>query len=223
MKKPRPIFKINRFFSRPLTAILLKTPLTPNHVTLLSLGFGAAAAFLFSRGDYGHMVSGAVCLQIAAVLDCCDGEIARAKNLKSKLGAVLDVVVDLAVDLLLFSGIAAGLIRQAVPGPLGPVWGLCVFGTTLNFILVILERQKGFGPAVFNRHHPEGSGRESVLFKITEAASEGDVSWLVLAAAIAGKMDWLFWCAGVYMQVLWIFPLSMNFRWIFLKTTHETR
>ena len=60
---------MNRALSKILTVWLLKTPLTPNQVTLISLGFGVLSGVLFSKGEWMLSVAGALLLQVAAVLD----------------------------------------------------------------------------------------------------------------------------------------------------------
>ncbi len=216
---PEKTFKINRMFSKYTTALLLKTPLTPNQVTLISLGFGILAGYSFSMGNYWDSVLGAIWLQIAMVLDCSDGEIARAKNLKSPIGVWLDVTCDTVVDIILFWSIAQSLRLNGIAGPIDIFLALCVSGSLMNWILVVIQMKKGFGPAMYGQHHPDAKRKSSFLFRVAEAASEGDMSWFVLLFAILGKIDWLFWCAGIYMQILWIYPVVVNFKWLFRKDT----
>ena len=45
-------FRLNRLLSRPLTRMLLRTPLTPNQVTTLTLVLGIFSGWLFSQGAY---------------------------------------------------------------------------------------------------------------------------------------------------------------------------
>lgn len=214
-------FKIHRYFSKYATRWLLRTPLTPNHITLISLGIGILSGYCFAQGGYWNMLFGAFWLQIAMILDCSDGEVARAKNLKTRVGVWLDVTCDTLVDIVIFWGIAQGLRATGVPGPIYPTLGLCIFGSIMNWILVVIQMRRGFGPAVFGAHHPDAKRQSSFLFRMAEAAGEGDMSWFVLAFALFGRMDWLFWSAGVYMQILWIYPVVVNFRWLFLKESRN--
>ena len=148
-------FRLNRVFSRPLTQVLLKTPLTPNQITLTSLGLGLLAGYLFSLGLYTYSLAAAACYQLAVVLDNCDGEVARAKNMKSKLGGWLDIVADFFTDGALYLGVAFGIKRQGVEGPVAFFLALALSGVCMHFFLVVLEKIKGFGPAVFEAPHPE--------------------------------------------------------------------
>ncbi len=208
-------FQINRFFSKRLTRLLLKTPLTPNQVTFLSLSFGILSGVLFSSGNYGLSIAAAFAYIAACVLDNCDGEIARAKNLKSVFGGWLDIVVDFLADLSLFTGLALGVLKRGVEGPAVFFLILCLAGSFINLCIVILEKLKGFGPAVFNKPNPDGVKRQNIFFKISEALREGDSSWFVVLFAVFGKPEYLLWAGGIYMQIIWISAIALNYRWLF--------
>lgn len=206
-------FRLNRVFSVPLTSVLLRLPVTPNQVTLASLALGIAAGFLFSKGAYGASLAAAFLYQLACVLDNCDGEIARAKKMSSEFGGWLDITADFATDIALFTGLAFG--AADIPGmpSAGLLLFLCLFGACFHFGLVVAEKKKGFGPAVFNV--PKAGGRsESVFLKVFDCFREGEASWFVLAFALAGKAHWLLIVGAVYMQFLWAGALVMNLRFL---------
>jgi phosphatidylglycerophosphate synthase len=151
------------------------------------------------------------------VLDNCDGEIARAKNMKSALGAWLDIVADFVTDVSLFLGIAAGCLRQGVEGPVGLFAFLCLSGGLLHLTLVILEKLKGFGPAVYENPNPGTEARQNPVFIFFDALREGEASWFIVIFCVLGKALWLLWFGGVYMQVLWMSALILNFRHLAAK------
>lgn len=208
-------FKLNRLLSTPITALLLKTPITPNQVTSFNLFLGILTGFLFSKGSYLSSLMGALVYQMISVLDNCDGEIARAKNLKSEFGGWLDVVVDMINDVALFAGITIGLLKNETPGPVLLFGVLAVTGSLIHSSIVILEKLKGFGPAVFNQSAPRGAHRGNIFFKILGAVREGDISWALVGFVIVGQTGWLLWLAALYMQFIWISALAFNFKWIF--------
>lgn len=208
-------FRLNRLLSGPLTAVLLKTILTPNQITLISLGFGLFAGYLLSLGTYTMSLAGALSYQMAIVLDNCDGEVARAKNMRSVLGGWLDVIADVCTDAALFSGIAVGLLRQNVQAPVRLFWALCLSGALIHFTLVILEKLKGFGPAVHDAPHPEHEQRKKWWLTLFDALREGDASWFVLLFCAIGQTAFLLVAGGLYMQALWIAAVLINFRWLF--------
>jgi phosphatidylglycerophosphate synthase len=193
----------------------LKTPLTPNQVTLASLGFGFLAGYFFSRGRYPSALAAAVCYQLAVVLDNCDGEIARSKNLGSELGGWLDIVCDILSDLALFTGVALGMWHQRETGPIALFLTLCLSGVVIHFFLVVLEKVRGFGPAVFEAPHPDHEKRKNPVLDVFDALREGDASWFVVLFAVTGWTRALLWTGGIYMQALWISAVVVNFRWTF--------
>ena len=209
-------FRLNRLFSRPLSGLLLKTPVTPNHITTVSLAAGLAAGWFFSQGSFRDGLWGAFLYQLAVILDNCDGEIARAKNLGSTFGAWYDIFADFVTDFSLFAGLALGALRAQAEGPVLLFAALCLTGGLMHLSLVVLEKLKGFGPAAYAAPHPEHSTRKNPFLTLFDSLREGDSSWFVVLFAATGHAVWLLWFGGVYMQVLWLAALVMNFRWLFL-------
>ena len=101
---------INLWFNRPLAyafvALVYRTPLSPNQVTVLSIIVGAAAAACWWAGSPSAMVWGGILLWASAILDGADGILARAKQQFSAIGRALDGSADLIVALIV--GLAAG-------------------------------------------------------------------------------------------------------------------
>lgn len=207
-------FRLNRVLSKPLTSMLMGTPLTPNQITTISLGLGLGAGYLFSRGEYGAAVAAAFLYQVAVVLDNCDGEIARAKNMKSRFGGWYDIAADLVTDLSLFGGVALGALGSGTEGPVILFAVLALSGALAHVLLVILEKIRGFGPAVFDAPHPEHASRKGPLLGLLDAIREGDSSWFVPILAVSGQAVWILWLGGIYMQLLWMASVTVNFRWL---------
>jgi len=67
------------------------------------------AAVFLQRGDYLSVLLGAAIFQVFSILDGCDGEIARAKNLESKFGERLDNVCDFLGSLIYVLALGSGL------------------------------------------------------------------------------------------------------------------
>ena len=103
---------INRLVHIPLAArivrLLRPTAITPNQVTGVSVLFGFAAAWAFSRGHLAGMVTGGLLLEISLILDCVDGQLARAKKMDSDLGRLVDGVGGYLANLAVVAGIAWG-------------------------------------------------------------------------------------------------------------------
>lgn len=92
---------INLYVHRPLGYLfcwaVYRTPMTPNHVTLLALLAGIAAGAMWLWGAPGAMVAGGVLLWTSAILDGADGILARAKHMQSDFGRALDGSADMIV------------------------------------------------------------------------------------------------------------------------------
>ena len=115
MSKPQDGFVsrvLNRPISRRITLLLLKFPIHPNAFTITIFVLPLIACVFFIRGNYLSVVIGAAIFQVFSILDGCDGEIARAKNLESKLGERLDYLCDFVASLMYVLALGLGLHRS---------------------------------------------------------------------------------------------------------------
>jgi phosphatidylglycerophosphate synthase len=92
---------INLWFNRPLAygfvALVFRTAITPNQVTLLATVVGLVAGVGIAIGTPTAMLWGGILLWTSAILDGADGILARAKKLQSDMGRALDGTADLVV------------------------------------------------------------------------------------------------------------------------------
>jgi CDP-L-myo-inositol myo-inositolphosphotransferase len=115
MSKPQDGFVsrvLNRPISRRITYFLLKVPIHPNAWTIAIFVLPLIACVFLIRGNYLSVVIGAAIFQVFSILDGCDGEIARAKNLESKFGERLDYFCDFVASLLYVLALGLGLHRS---------------------------------------------------------------------------------------------------------------
>jgi phosphatidylglycerophosphate synthase len=116
MSKPQDGF-VSQFLNRPIsgriTSFLLKFPIHPSAWTISIFVLPLIACVFLVRGDYGSVVVGAAIFQVFSILDGCDGEIARAKNLESKFGERLDYFCDFLASLLYVLALGLGLHRPS--------------------------------------------------------------------------------------------------------------
>src|SRR6478736_10414673 len=116
MSKPQDGF-VSRFFNRPIsrriTSVLLKFPIHPSTWTISIFVLPLIACVFLVRGNYVSIVIGAAIFQAFSILDGCDGEIARAKNLESKFGERLDYFCDFIASLLYVLTLGLGLHRSS--------------------------------------------------------------------------------------------------------------
>jgi hypothetical protein len=104
---------IHRPLARPLVRLLVPTPITPNQVTLLSAAVGVVAALLMagSVDRPGWRVLAGLALLASVVLDCCDGQLARARGSSSTYGAILDGIADYVTGVSLGIGVGWYLVH----------------------------------------------------------------------------------------------------------------
>lgn len=77
-----------RFFSIFFTALFIRTKITPNKITLISVFFFILGMSLFVLHSYWWTLLGVVTVYFSIVLDACDGEVARFRAYKSNSGAL---------------------------------------------------------------------------------------------------------------------------------------
>lgn len=128
---------------RPVARVLKDTPVTPNQITWLRLGFGVAAALVIADGRTMWLNWGAGLFLFGFFLDRLDGELARASGQTSAFGHKLDLVSDGICNALAFVGLGAGLGA----GPWGGwavVFGLAA-GLAIAAILTLVVRLESLG------------------------------------------------------------------------------
>jgi len=125
--------RLNRRISIPISRQLIKFPITPNMVSIFTLGVGVASAAYFGFGGYWNTVLGAFLCMFASVLDGCDGEVARLKLLESDFGCWLETMCDYLFYLLLFVGMTVGLWRSSGSSTYLVLGGLLLFGALASF------------------------------------------------------------------------------------------
>ena len=98
--------RVIRRFSMPLSERLVRLPITANQITLAGFGLSLLAGWSFSFGSYWWGIVGALLYYASMILDCSDGEVARAKLADSRFGAWLET----ATDYLSYFAVMGGII-----------------------------------------------------------------------------------------------------------------
>lgn len=125
--------------SKPLTRAALRLGLSPNTITLISFIVGLAAALSFAGGSFIWLLLGAALLQLSLVIDCVDGEVARATRRFSALGAWLDASTDRVKEFAAYGGLAVGAARDGAD-----VWWLVL-------VLITMQTFRHMGDYDFSR------------------------------------------------------------------------
>jgi len=156
--------RLNRRISIPVSRQLIKFPITPNMVSIFTLGVGFASAAYFAFGGYWNTLLGAVLCLCASILDGCDGEVARLKLLESDFGCWLETMCDYLFYLFLFIGMTIGLWRSSGSNTFLALGGLLVFGAMASFFAT------GWG------RHRLAAGRPEQLLGIWQTHAESRAS-----------------------------------------------
>jgi phosphatidylglycerophosphate synthase len=135
---------LHRRCSRRISRLLARTPVTPNHVSLVNLAIGLVAIWCFWHATTASAVLGVLAYALACIVDHADGEIARLTFQESRLGANLDW----AIDTMIQAGIVLGL-GVSSGGPVMTVVGLlAAIGVTLSAVFTrYLPREIEAGPS----------------------------------------------------------------------------
>jgi phosphatidylglycerophosphate synthase len=107
-----PVYKVIRRLSVRLTFLCLPTRVTPNGITIAGLVLSLAAAGFVATGSVALARAGCVAMLAAYVLDCMDGELARARSQSSRLGIHLEHLGNWIVVGVLQIALSYGAWRQ---------------------------------------------------------------------------------------------------------------
>jgi phosphatidylglycerophosphate synthase len=197
---------LNRHLSRPLSLLLLPFPITPNQITVGALLLSLVGAACIALPGIAAPVLGALLLQLTAVLDCVDGEIARAKVLETEWGEWLDITSDTLIHVATFLGIAVhawpdlGRTTAWVLGALFTVGGLASF--------VVVTRAEN----TEDRWKNSDDWRARLLALLLATLTTRDLSVLVLVAAATDLLTPLLIGAALGAQVFWSGTLALHTR-----------
>lgn len=101
--------RIHRPTAAKIAAVLARTPVTPNQVTVLTLVPAALAAICFSRPGWARVLEGLTFFYLWAVLDHVDGALARLTGKTSAFGRRLDDTCDIIASNVMLIGLFCGL------------------------------------------------------------------------------------------------------------------
>jgi phosphatidylglycerophosphate synthase len=188
---------VNRALSGPLTRLLVRTPITPNHLTLISLGLGLVAAVVLAQGGRALSLLALLLFQASVVLDHSDGEVARLRFEFTPFGKWLDNYCDHAVDLAMIGGAA-----WQTAGYMG--WGhgiafslLAALGVTGSFLVVFVWTLRGGSIAAA----PSAQGAARRLMAM---ANRDGFSLILWGTVLLGQPAWLLWILAVGANAYWV-------------------
>lgn len=103
----------NRKISTRISGLLVKTPLTPNQLSISTMFLCFIASWFVAQTDYMSLALGGLLFQFASIVDGCDGEVAKMKFLGSQFGEWVDTVADNVSYLVFFSSFVYGMFAYS--------------------------------------------------------------------------------------------------------------
>jgi phosphatidylglycerophosphate synthase len=204
--------RFNRRMSIPLSVALIRwARVSPHVMSVLIIGLGLYAGWLFSRGAYLTGVFAAIVSLAASILDGSDGELARLQYKESAFGCWLDTIGDYMYYIAIFAGLTIGTVRQT--GWSGYWWiGAAVLaGSIVTFALLILLRHRITGGRpdqlrAITKAHFYGTGKRwaNVVARISTCATRATMPYGILAFAVAGLLPAVLILAALGAHIYWI-------------------
>jgi CDP-L-myo-inositol myo-inositolphosphotransferase len=187
---------INSKISIPTSRLLVRTPLTPNMISVMINIIGMLSGPFYALG---HPVLGALFLQIATILDRCDGEVARVKLMETKRGQWVDTICDQFTVLSFIIGVPVGyylITKNPIIIVLGSLSvGIFIFFVIWSFYFLVKYTNSGSLVAYYNVDKLIGEENRSFVHKligiIRPMARRNFSSLAFLIVAIIGGYPWV--------------------------------
>ncbi|HEX2677654.1 MAG TPA: CDP-alcohol phosphatidyltransferase family protein [Polyangiales bacterium] len=156
---------VNLWFNRPLAyafvALIYRTSITPNQITLIAMLIGVVSGALWFVGTPSMMLAGGILLWVSAILDGADGILARAKRMFSELGRALDGSSDTVVAL---ATVPAGFYHLWLRSP--STLNLCLMPLALVTAVFHIELYDFYKESFMQRTNPAWDGKPERLAEV---------------------------------------------------------
>lgn len=213
------VFPLIRHFSALATPLLLRLRVTPNQITLASLAAGLVAAWCIAQGTTEDSVLGAVALLVSYILDNCDGEVARARDMRSTVGRHLDDLSDWLVHAAVFLAIGHATF-EATDEELWWWFGVAAaVGATASYLAARIQDVRGtghrdalHGPSADPALAQAPSGMKDRAIYIFRELFRADFCFIVLALAGVDGLWLLLPLGAIGSQVYWLAAFAKGAR-----------
>ncbi|MSP25481.1 MAG: CDP-alcohol phosphatidyltransferase family protein [Myxococcales bacterium] len=223
----------NRYCMRPLAALFVacvaKSPITPNQLTLAGVVVFAAAAFvLIASPTHAGALVAVLVIEVAYLLDCADGMLARHKKIASQVGHLFDFFTDELKAVMLTGALGVHLYRRGGLGFDGNAWTPHDPRFLLATVLAVGLIGSATSLTNFTRR-PELTGKETpveahyetLATEPARSAARRVAGWVktflqflthypshIYLFALAGRLDVFFWLYallnGLYLASGWL-------------------
>ncbi|GAX60898.1 phosphatidylglycerophosphate synthase [Candidatus Scalindua japonica] len=182
---------IIRRISGFITGLIVKTPVTPNQVTILSLVTGITAALFFSHGSRIYTIIAGILYFVSTIFDQCDGEVARFKHMESEFGRAFDIIVDSIVNAGIVAGITVALYKNSGSGFHIIIGVMAITGISISILLA----------TYFGKENKTDTGTKEMLDKLNNK----DFFYIIMLASVFfNQMIWFLLIMAVGTNIFWI-------------------
>jgi CDP-L-myo-inositol myo-inositolphosphotransferase len=183
---------LNRPISRAVSKVFSRTSVSPNQISVVCFLLGLLGAGALALTSAWAWMIGGLLIQLASILDGCDGEIARIKHLQSSRGAWLDTMLDRYADLAVGIAVTFAASRLYSAPWIWPT-GLVAIMSFLLASYVTKEYELRFGKPYPNNYLNRLKRRDLRVLVITVGALLGQPFSALIAIG-----------ALTHLVVLWI-------------------
>lgn len=207
-QKPRELEEIWSWFvlrrvSIYVTMLLNRTAVTPNAISWLSVIFFVLTGWLLALGEPLTYVLAVISYNAGYMCDCIDGELARLKNVTSRRGYFLDVLIR-ACSIPIILAIALALLD----------WGqwASVLTVSVIYAIAVLATMALLVPLGFQLTYSEAQEGDPVGdMRLQSRRAE----WLAFFLGLPGFFAVLL--IGVIVETAWNVPFNTVFFTVFLS------
>ena len=196
---------IERFY-RPITdflfSIIIRTKITPNNITTLSIIFGLISGIFFSFGNMLNLILGVIFSQLSLICDLLDGDLARTKKLTSEYGRWYDIIATKLFKYFIFLGATIGAYRISNNPLILIIGGIALFNITM---ISFISNFRSFFE--FTKNYSELPEVKNLFIPFSF------LTVIILdIGAIFNKIDWVLWFFAVFGTLGWIKQLYSAYK-----------
>jgi len=203
------LFPLIRHISKPISRVLILTPLTPNQITTMSLTLGVTGSILFLNSESEYKILGALIFLLSYIFDNCDGEVARFKNLTSDFGKSFDTFVDWVVHTVFFIILGYATAQETENN----IWlWLGVTGSiggTINYFMVTFLKPQDDTNIILEGENIPVMLKERIIFIFRELF-RADFCFIVLILTLTNFLWILLPATAIGAQVYWIMIIKSH-------------
>ena len=164
------------FPNRWVVKFLYPLPITPTHITIISLIAGLVSVRFYMIDTSAGLMWGALFLYLKIFLDNVDGNLARVRGETSRLGRFLDSLTDFMVGFLVYLVLSLRLVDETNNSLYWCLGGLAFLSCLMQcsyFVYYLVKYTAISGTYLYNRVD------EDITEEENEAYDRGDLSMLV--------------------------------------------